>query len=943
MKKFKRWDPREDNKRNYPSNNKHFANKTFKKEFRKPDYLLFKVYQKLLLSSFLKTCEKNPGNSKKAFNKYFVKRPSFDLRKNVFNPYKKVNYSFLKAYNPKLFYKYKKAVYKRFKKNQPKKKIRRILKKVIKVKKKPITMKYKKPNADYYNRKAKKNIKKPGKILKLKKKRKIVGKKLIKKRKKVIKKFKKTTKVKKTKPKATKKRKICNLKKTLYSFKKKPKANKNFKLFKARNKNAIKRNTIKVIIGKNKRIYHRRQYKREQFFVYKNFGVYSQKRVGLHFLRFLKKGRKYLRKKMRKKKSSLYNLYRKRYKRFSLRYKKGKSHIIKKLSIATRKLLPFANRKYTLPEQQQRVKWRAFGYRKLSVKKFKKIVKKVIKLRKVQETKKLNENTRRINKAKKRILFKNSAKGKSILFKTRNILTIRLKKYIYRDNIKQQKNQKEIEKKKNAKNLKRFIKFLKGKNFNKSTRKRIIKKYKIAKKRRERQFLVENRKEKKHGLIDKKELIINHKNQLTNLKNNKNIVSSKYLLAILRRKKQKVLQLNLRYTKFKWYLRKYKKNHYYRLSGQRVLFNRTIRNKNTVNKIKEIESIVKEYINLNKTKNSKMYKVLKKLKRNTLFNIPEKKNYLNSLIPKLPHLYYIFEICAFKHERNQKAKPKVSKIIPIILKPKKKINKIKKTFKKFFAFIKARNRKYKLRLKRGAKIAQKRTKKFNNHVLTPLILIPFLMSCKFETGEKIIKKHQNQKLKGYLIATRKDFAIYNVVTILLNLRITLKTMISRMLVKVRTIINYAGNKKIGNMDYKPIEQFPRKEFLVTWKTWTGGTLTNFKRISKRIISRIKNKKYSPITKPIYIHYPKNIPKIPGFMLSASNNHWALNESKKVRVKSTQLIENSHLGYLGDINLPINTTYFSLRALTTLFVETAAYVNTFRKLRHRRVNHKKLQL
>jgi hypothetical protein len=773
----------------------------------------------------------------------------------------------------------------------------------------------------------------------------------------------------------------------------------------------------RIRFKKNIRVFDRRKYKKQQFFIDKQFGAYSYLNLGSHMLKFLKNEKKYLRKKMRKNKSSLYRLYKVIYKKrnfntaIKIKRKLKKISIKKKLRLGTKILLPLKNKNYKLPEYRKRTKWRKFARRRRSFKKKK--------LNLLIKTRKSLRQQRKINIAhKKRLLsrFRNYstlsektkfmlhaavkkysfyAKQKSPIRRLRKVRLVAagilrqakvknnkkfefgtkrikkvviskddpqwIKKYKLRFNktiqnkIKPNKKnkfklklktigksrikynyrllRKKIRPKKSRKGIRRQIlrkyqklsrkikrvntkikRLLKKTRTQKKPKKKKIKKYKVKPKKLDKSIngktlkkknpvfdwvlyhrtrLNKKNKRSKNILRSKPKVKPNkyHKRGLFKLNKTRKVIPSKYLLTILDTKKNQFGNQLTTWLRFPYFARFYKTRIYFNQSQQRVLLYRKQKNRRTITKLKAIKNTLKRYFkNYNKTPT----------KKNRLFS--NKGLFLN-------------------------------KIKEVVAKPAKN-NKAKSRFSRFLRFIRVTNRHYKLRRKRSNTKMQQRIKRFRDYVVTPLILTPFLMSCKFEMGEKMIRHNQNIRIRDYMIYRRKKFAVYNFVFIAYGLRLTLTSILSRMLVKVRTIINYAGNDNVDKLYYKPMERFGQRNFLITWKKWTGGLLTNFKRISKRILFRMQNKNTGFDKRPIFVHYPESVPRIPGFMVAASNNHWVLNESKKTRIKSTQLIESSHLGYFGDISLAFNTSYFSLRSLTVLFVETNCFANTFKTLRHR---------
>lgn len=672
----------------------------------------------------------------------------------------------------------------------------------------------------------------------------------------------------------------------------------------------------KFIFGDFKRIYTAKYYKREKFFLFKQSGAYTYYFTREKFRRFLKTDRKYLRRFVRKR-SSPYKRRRKQAIRKFAKNKRKKYRIRKLPSLKTKTLLPINIPKLKITGLA-RIQWRNYGYKR--VRKKKKL--KALRINALKRLKRNHviRNTKRIIKSAANNEYYDSTPNSS--------------KFIINTLLSKQKLIKYVKK---WKFDFKFVSFLK-----KNASGKLVKRWK--------RVILLPKTEKKLMYLG-----------------SKHTPSKKYILALLYNVKSKLKQF-YREEKIKLHQLPYpttpKSKIFFQILPQKpIVYNKQYRN----NALRQIHHVTNNFlsglkrithkINKNKIKkhnaNNRIVDMAKKLKltpfhHKDLFyrklaitgtvidtDIIEFIDMDDDMVDKTTNLVEqlrllntrnktkIFEDHIKKSDKSRK--PQKRKIL----------KRSKRIFNRFLQYIRTRNNKYKLLFKLRSKFMTKCRKRFIDKLLEPLLLVPFAMSCKMEVGEKIVINNQNQTMKYYLMGIRNNFAVYNLTFIMFGLRLTLMSMVARMLVKVRTIINYAGNTNLSNISYKPLEEFPRNQFLITWRKWTGGILTNFKRISKRIISRIHNTRRDSRNNQINVHYPKNIPKFPGYMLNTTNHHWALNESKNVRLKNTQLVEISHLGDFGDINLPFNTTYFSLRALTALLQETASYVKTLKKLSHKK--------
>lgn len=705
----------------------------------------------------------------------------------------------------------------------------------------------------------------------------------------------------------------------------------------------------KFIIGDHKRIYVSRYYKGEKFYLYRNKGAYTYYYTRGKFRGFLKKEKKYLRKVMRKK-GSPYKYTRRRNIEAFGKTRKKTSSIKKYIRIPTKNLLPIKVKnmlkKTTLT---QRLHWRNFGYRRL------------FKIRKTRSFKK-KQFKPLVKKLRERI------KSNASIKKQKRIEKISDKKFNYR----------------NFTSTRGFIITAT------LTKQNLLGDVKNIKLKLKRVPVFRKRKNRRVNLGWKPIIVEGWKRIAISPKTKKNLAASNYkpmirkphlftlLESIKNRSKdyeryrywQDIDETDLEVGEYSCLPQML--GHNLNVPFDDYMLNKLdhpvivdVNGRKTENKLIKIQNIKNRFTGrLNRLRKGIRKKLIIKLRRKPQIINPsagERRFLIKNLRPKVknsikPKKVLRNRIKRFVKKLNKLKTPAIKKKIRKILlvkkypflrrglkiagpgikklmrtRKRKVVKNLKILFKRFLKYIKLLNRRKKLLRKLGNRRTKKRRQRFMNTLVTPLILVPFAIACKMEIGEKIINNNQNQKMKYYLMGIRNTFAIYNLTIIILALRMTLMNLVSRMLIKVRTIINYAGNSNLSDLPFRALEQYPRREFLITWRKWTGGLLTNFKRISKRIISRIHNQKFSNITKQINVHYPKNIPQFPGYMLAASNHHWALNESKNVRIKTTQLVEMSHLGDFADINLPFNRTYFSLKSLTFLIQETSAYVKTLRPI------------
>lgn len=216
------------------------------------------------------------------------------------------------------------------------------------------------------------------------------------------------------------------------------------------------------------------------------------------------------------------------------------------------------------------------------------------------------------------------------------------------------------------------------------------------------------------------------------------------------------------------------------------------------------------------------------------------------------------------------------------------------------------------------------------------ITFALILASTLDIGEMINPIKKNDAIVNFFYCVRNNHAIYNINKIIYGLRLTITSILTRTQYRKCILINYAQPREHGTAysEFKDISLFPRKKFLVTWEKWIGGILTNFKRLSTRLVSRMINDKLDGRILDYNIDFPKLVPRLPAFVANLTNSHWALNESKRMRIATTQLIETSHMGYFGDINLAINTHYLGLRAFTRFLLEASSWQYLYEKHCHK---------
>lgn len=211
--------------------------------------------------------------------------------------------------------------------------------------------------------------------------------------------------------------------------------------------------------------------------------------------------------------------------------------------------------------------------------------------------------------------------------------------------------------------------------------------------------------------------------------------------------------------------------------------------------------------------------------------------------------------------------------------------------------------------------------------------IIFILSSMLDTGEKIKEKKKNDLILNFFFCIRKKHAIYNINKILNGLRLTITAIAKRLEYRKTMLLNFAQPRTHATKyaNYNNIALFAKTKYLVTWQKWKGGILTNFKKVSTRLISRMLNDKLKENKVDYHIAFPNDVPRLPAYVVNATDSHWALNESKSMGLATTQLLETSHSGYFGDINIALNTHYFGLRVVTNMLLDAEKHQKDVEKL------------
>lgn len=248
-------------------------------------------------------------------------------------------------------------------------------------------------------------------------------------------------------------------------------------------------------------------------------------------------------------------------------------------------------------------------------------------------------------------------------------------------------------------------------------------------------------------------------------------------------------------------------------------------------------------------------------------------------------------------------------------------------------------------------------KKFNNlkkkriikvsRIIMQKLLYDVVVSLHVSTKrEKIILK----KIEGYLVGYKDQYALFNIWrmshTLQKVLNFTQNITHTRKIVLVNTLKkNYKpfSTKNLQKLKKKTInkKRFQKVLFLFSINKWVGGTLTNFRKTYQRFLyykqlSVPLETRHTRQNKIIYKHliYKKK-PRLPHFLFSLRENHWAVNEAKLLAIKVAQCSENDFRTYFVDFNLFFRQHKRGLSLITTLINNSINQANLAERIFYRR--------
>lgn len=224
------------------------------------------------------------------------------------------------------------------------------------------------------------------------------------------------------------------------------------------------------------------------------------------------------------------------------------------------------------------------------------------------------------------------------------------------------------------------------------------------------------------------------------------------------------------------------------------------------------------------------------------------------------------------------------------------------------------------------------------------ILLDLILATNLFLGKRQRKKQiQNDLMRNYMIAIRNKHAIYNVNMLMINLRRVFHIISNIYFYKQLIMLNLISQPKILAEHVEAhITNMSRPTFMVAQTKWVGGALTNYKDIYKRLYSNLNkqqkaNKDLSFATQRLEMKTLKlpRPPQLPSLLFSAGECHWALNEAKKLKLKTVQCVESYHTTYFADINIAVSVSQFPLIMLVSLLKEACIFGNlSFKKYTRR---------
>ena len=184
------------------------------------------------------------------------------------------------------------------------------------------------------------------------------------------------------------------------------------------------------------------------------------------------------------------------------------------------------------------------------------------------------------------------------------------------------------------------------------------------------------------------------------------------------------------------------------------------------------------------------------------------------------------------------------------------------------------------------------------------------------------------KIQQYLLGNKNQFNLFSMwqmsYTVQKMLTFVQHVTQARKTILVNTVKkNYKPFSVKKNKNKKIKKRVKKVIFLFSLNKWVGGTLTNFRKTYQRFLyykyafGRLETRSVRK-HKIIYARLlHKKKPRLPHFLFSLREHHWAVNEAKLLGIKVAQCAENDFRTNLVDFNLFFRQNKTSLNLILTL--------------------------
>jgi ribosomal protein S2 len=207
-----------------------------------------------------------------------------------------------------------------------------------------------------------------------------------------------------------------------------------------------------------------------------------------------------------------------------------------------------------------------------------------------------------------------------------------------------------------------------------------------------------------------------------------------------------------------------------------------------------------------------------------------------------------------------------------------------------------------------------------------------IASANMHLGSRL-NKVINPNVGSYILAIRVKHVIYNLNVITYCFRHSFKAMALYYMFKRVMLVNLVtyDNKLLPHVE-SHAKDLAKRQFIITFRNWVGGTITNFKHLYKQIQAshKFRQKTESYLLELLHIRPEldglriNNLPKLPAIYLSLGDCHWGLNEAKSLNLKTIQAFEITHRSFFADTNIPMSLAQPSIKTMLCLIRETITY-------------------